>query len=132
MAKYVYPAVFTPEETGGYSITFPDFVNCYTFGDSLEEGLVMASDVLSLTLVSLEDNNKTIPAPTEIKSILLNDDSFATLIRCDTVLYRNTLKNTAVKKTLSIPMWLNDAATAAGLNFSQVLQEALKNRLGMA
>ena len=129
MAKYVYPAIFTPEN-GGYDIRFPDLTGCYTCGDDLADGLAMAADVLSLTLVQMEDEKKQIPEPSSINDLSMEE--FASLISADTIVYRRTLSNTAIKKTLSIPQYLNQAAIAAGLNFSQVLQEALKERLHLA
>lgn len=131
MAKYIYPAIFTPEKEGGFSISFPDIEGCYTCADDLEEGLKMANDALSLMLVSMEDDEEDIPLPTAINELKLNKDEFSTLICADTIKYRNTLNNMAVKKTLSIPAWLNDAAIASGLNFSQTLQDALKEKLNV-
>lgn len=132
MAKYIFPAIFTSEYEGGYSIVFPDIKGCYTCGDTLGDGLYMAEDALSLMLVQLEDEKKSIPEPSEINKLDMKDNEFATLISVDTAVYRKTLNNMAVKKTLSIPQYLNQAAVAAGINFSQVLQEALKERLHMA
>ncbi|MGP1588428.1 MAG: type II toxin-antitoxin system HicB family antitoxin [Oribacterium sp.] len=131
MAKYIYPAIFSEEE-GSYAITFPDLEGCYTCGDSLSEALSMAQDVLSLTLVDYEDRHLPLPEPSSVKTIVTSANEFTNLISCDTDQYRRLMKNQAVKKTLSIPEWLNEAATAAGLNFSQVLQEALKLKLNLA
>ena len=128
--KYIYPAVFSPEDPG-YSVEFPDLPGCCTCGDSLEESLSMAKDALSLFLVELEDEKQDIPEPSPIKSLSLEENSFASLINVDTTIYRQTLSNAAVKKTLSIPQWLNQAAIANGINFSQVLQDALKQKLNM-
>lgn len=128
MAKYIYPAVFTPEENG-YFINFPDFESCYTQGKDLADGLDMAKDVLSLMLTHFEDERHAIPDASQINDIAIENGSFATYISCDTTVYRRLMNNTAVKKTLSIPAWLNDSATAAGLNFSQVLQEALISKI---
>jgi len=128
--KYIFPAVFTPDDSG-YSVEFPDIPGCFTCGDSLEDSLSMAKDALSLILVEFEDKKKNIPEPSPIKSLTLEGNSFASLISADTTVYRQTLSNAAVKKTLSIPQWLNQAAIASGLNFSQVLQDALKQKLNM-
>ncbi len=128
--KYIYPAVFSPEDPG-YSVEFPDLPGCCTCGDSLEESLSMAKDALSLFLVELEDEKQDIPEPSPIQSLSLEENSFASLINVDTTIYRQTLSNVAVKKTLSIPQWLNQAAIANGINFSQVLQDALKQKLNM-
>lgn len=132
MAKYVYPAVFTTEEAGGYSINFPDLEGCYTQGDDLADGLEMAKDVLELVLYGLEEENKPIPAASRMEQLNLNADQFATLVVCDTIEYRKFFDNRAVKKTLTIPNWLNTLAERSNLNFSQVLQEALKEKLHLA
>ena len=131
MAKYIYPAVFTPEKEGGYSVSFPDVDGCFTCGDTLEEALAMAKDALSLMLVDMEDERREIPKVSEINSLKMKKNEFASLIFADTMVYRQTLNNAAIKKTLSIPAWLNQAAIAAGINFSQVLQDALRAQLNL-
>lgn len=127
--KYVYPAVFTKEKHG-YSINFPDLENCYTCGDTLEDGIMMAEDVLALTLYHYERESKPIPAPTDRDKLAIQKNEFVNYIACDTIEYQKRNNNRAVKKTLSIPEWLNEAAIAKGLNFSAILQEALKAHLG--
>jgi predicted RNase H-like HicB family nuclease len=126
--KYIYPAIFTPEDQG-FSIRFPDIESCYTCGDDLIDGYDMAADVLAFTLYDYEQDNREIPVPSEIKGLPLNSNEFASLIACDTIKYRKLKNNRAVKKTLTIPQWLNEMASAKGLNFSQILQEALLQRL---
>lgn len=129
MAKYIYPAIFTPEERDKYSICFPDLSGCYTCGDNLADGMEMAQDALALMLTHLEDEKREIPTPSAINSLSVENNAFVTYISCDTTVYRRLMNNTAVKKTLSIPSWLNDSAIAAGINFSQVLQDALMQQL---
>ena len=129
MAKYVYPAVFT-QEKDGYSVAFRDLEGCYTCGDTLEEAIFMAEDALAFTLYDYEKEGKEIPEPCGNYDIKENE--FVNYIRCDTEEYHRMKNNKAVKKTLSIPEWLNEKASAAGLNFSQVLQEALKEKLNLA
>ena len=128
MAKYVYPAVFTKDE-GGYSISFPDLDGCYTCGDDIADGMEMAEDALALFLYNLEREGRPVPAASPLEKVLVLDGSFVTYVYCDTLVYQRRNNNRAVKKTLSIPEWLNEAATSAGLNFSQVLQDALKAQL---
>ena len=125
--KYIYPAVFTPEENGQFSVNFPDLKNCYTCGDDLVDALYMAEDVLAMTLVSYENNSTPIPTPSEMLS--LEDGEFQNFIACDTDSYRKQNMNRAIKKTLTIPAWLNERALAQGINFSQVLQEALLEKI---
>lgn len=129
MGKYVYPAIFTPEEQGGYSISFPDVEGCFTQGETLEEGLKMANDVLCLTLYGLEKDEKPIPAASEVNAVKHEKDEFVTLVACDTMVYRRYYEKKAVKKTLSIPSWLNELAEENHINFSSVLQAALKKQL---
>lgn len=129
MAKYVYPAVFTKEEKG-YSVHFRDFESCYTCGSTLEEAIYMAEDVLALTLFDYEEDGKE--APSQSEKYDLKENEFINYIRCDTEEYHKMHNNKAVKKTVTIPEWLNEKAIAAGVNFSQVLQEGLKKRLDIA
>lgn len=129
MAKYVYPAVFTPEKEGGFFINFPDLEGCYTQGETLEDGLTMANDVLCLMLYDMEETGKDIPKASNIKEIMTSGEAFTTLVSCDTIEYRKYFNNKAVKKTLSIPAWLNTMAEREDINFSAVLQKALKAEL---
>lgn len=129
MAKYAYPAIFTPEEDGSFSILFPDLEGCYTCGDSLEDGIEMAEDALALVLYGYEKGGRKIPAPSAPSAFTLSDNAFVNYIACDTLKYRKMYNNKAVKKTLTIPEWLNEAACSMGINFSQVLQEALLQKV---
>lgn len=132
MAKYVYPAVFTLEGEG-YSINFPDVDNCFTEGDNLAEALENAKDVLCMMLYERERIGAEIPTASTLGTInrKIGEKEFATLITCDTMEYRKFHENRAVKKTLSIPSWLNEMAEMADVNFSAVLQEALKQKLNI-
>lgn len=129
--KYAYPAIFTPEVEGGFSVVFPDLESCYTCGDNMADALIMAEDVLALTLYGYEKEHKTIPTPSQRKEIDTEDESFVNFVSCDTLEYRKKFSNKAVKKTLTIPAWLNEMATESNVNFSTVLQEALKKYLGL-
>lgn len=129
--KYVYPAIFTPEEDGGYSIIFPDLEGCFTCGDDLIDGMQMAEDVLALVLYGYEKDERKIPLPTKRENIKLQGKEFVNYVACDTMEYRKRYNNKAVKKTLSIPAWLNEKACSMNINFSQVLQEALMKKTGM-
>ena len=129
---YVYPAIFTPEDNGKFNIRFPDIENCFTYGENLEDGMIMAEDVLALMIyTNYEEQNLILPKSTPIEKIKLSRKEFATYIVCDTTKYRRQFGTKAVKKTLSIPEWLNDAAIKENINFSQVLQEALKEKLNV-
>lgn len=130
MAKYAYPAVFTKEREG-YSIRFPDFDSCYTCAKTVEEGIDLANDALCLVLYDLEEDGKVIPPVSDIKSVAVEDHEFVTLIGCDTLEYRKFYNNKAIKKTLTVPAWLNTMAEKQGINFSAVLQNALKKELNI-
>lgn len=130
MAKYAYPAILQLTDEG-YYVNFPDLEGCYTDGDTLPEALEKAEDVLALTLCDYEDNGQPIPAPFDIKTFKGEDNETASLVVCDTTAYRKANDNRAVKKTLTIPAWLNTQAEKAGVNFSQTLQNALKTQLGI-
>lgn len=131
MAKYAYPAIFTPEEDGSFSVNFPDLEGCYTCGDSLEDGIEMAEDALALVLYGYEKDGRAIPSPSSPTQFTLSENDFVNYIACDTMTYRRMYNNKAVKKTLTIPEWLNEAASAMELNFSQVLREALMQKVQM-
>jgi predicted RNase H-like HicB family nuclease len=127
--KYTYAAIFKPEESGLYSVRFPDIPGCYTSGDNMADAIYMAQDVLNLTLYDLEEDKKPIPkasSPLEINTV---DGEFISVIAVDTETYRRFYENKSVKKTLTIPMWLNHKAETANINFSQLLQRALKEEL---
>ena len=131
MAKYVYPAVFQ-KENDCYLVNFPDIKNCYTDGESIADAMEMASDVLGLMLYGLEEKGESIPTPSDIKTISPdNDNSFVSLISCDTLEYRKMNDKKAIKKTLTLPAWLNTMAEKNNINFSAVLQAALIEKLGL-
>lgn len=123
MARYAYPAIFTPEEDGGFSVNFPDVEGCYTEGDNLTDAIYMAEDVLALVLYGYEKDGRVLPCPSS--SFDLKEGEFINYIACDTMEYRKMYNNKSIKKTLTIPEWLNEEANSIGLNFSQILQEAL-------
>lgn len=128
MAKYIYPAIFT-KEGEAYTVRFPDLESCYTQGDNLQDAYEMAEDVLCLMLYNLEEEKAKIPAASETFEIKAGENEFVSLVACDTLEYRQLYDNRAVKKTLTIPAWLNTMSEREGINFSAVLQSALKSEL---
>lgn len=128
--RYAFPAIFTAEEKG-YSVVFPDLEGCYTCGDDIKDALYMAEDVLAFTLFDYEKCQRNIPIPSDSKDLPLGERDFVNYVACDTIEYQRRNNNRAVKKTLSIPEWLNEMAIARGVNFSQLLQDALKTYLGI-
>lgn len=129
MKKFIYPAIFEAEEEG-YSVFFPDLQGCNTEGDTLEEALEMAKDALSLYIFSLAEDKKEIPkasSPSKFKAE--SENGFVSVIEFDLIEYRKKYDKKAVKKTLTIPNWLNIMAEESNINFSNVLQKALKKEL---
>ena len=135
----IYPACFFKEENG-YSVIFPDLDGLATCGESLEEAMSMAVDCLAGYLYTLKQDGKSAPQPSDIQAIDIQrvaaeleiddaQEAFVNLVSVDVPSYAKAHFERSVKKTLTIPEWLNNAALEKGLNFSQVLQEALKQRL---
>lgn len=128
---YYYPAIFTKEKKG-YSVTFYDISNINTQGDNLEEAIGMAQDALGLYITDMIEDGKELPTRTEeIEKISIKKNQILVLIELDYVEYNKRVDNKAIKKTLSIPNWLNTLAEKESINFSQVLQEALKSKLNL-
>ena len=129
--KLVYPARFCKEKEGGYSVEVPDLKGCITQGDTLEEAIEMAQDAaLGWLLTSIEDE-EDLPEASEIKDIKLdNKEQFVSLLLLDIDRYTEKYGNRkSVKKTLTIPTWLNQRAEKIGVNFSKTLQDALLNKI---
>ncbi|MDD3744893.1 MAG: type II toxin-antitoxin system HicB family antitoxin [Anaerostipes sp.] len=131
MNKLFYPAVFHEAEEGGYWISFPDFPECLTDGDTTNEAYEMAVDALGLAITDRKENKENIPLPTDLKDIQVEDGSFLVVVEFDMLAYLKKTNNKAVKKTLSIPEWMNEEAVNLGVNFSQVLQEALLQKINL-
>lgn len=128
--KLIYPAVFEPlEEQDGFCVAFPDLPGCVTQGDSLENAFEMAVDAASgWVLDEMEDGRKA-PKASDIRDVEIFDNSFANLILLDMDSYAEKYGSKAVRKNCTIPAWLNTAAEQANINFSAVLQSALKKQL---
>jgi antitoxin HicB len=128
--KYVYPAIFTPLPSGEYDVRIPDLPGCITCGKDLADAIEMTQDAVAMWLSDAEDNQEAVPTPSE--KFTFNSPQFINFIVADTDAYRRENDNRAVKKTLSIPSWLNSKAEKEGINFSQILQSALKNKLNIS
>lgn len=137
----MYPACFYKEEDNGYSVIFPDLNYLATQGDSLEEAMEMAVDCLAGYLYSCKINGESIPSPSNLINIdpitvskeISPDEPvgevFVNIISVDVDTYAKTHFQKSVRKTLTIPAWLNTAALEQGINFSQTLQEALLSKI---
>ncbi len=123
MAEYVYPAVFHANDDGTFTITYPDLPGCISEGKSLANALFMAQSSLAQWIEFLNDNAEDIPKASSIKSIALDEKEFVNLICAD------IKDKKAVKRTVSIPQWMDEQVAAKGLSLSRVLQDALRERL---
>lgn len=136
----MYPACFFKEENG-YSVIFPDLNWLVTQGDTLEESITMAVDCLAGYLYTCQSDGDPIPAPSKITAIdpaaiareigldIQPSDILVNIVSVDVDAYAKQHFTKSVKKTLTIPAWLNKAALEKHINFSQVLQEALVQKL---
>lgn len=130
MNRLFYPALFHKAEEGGFWISFPDIPECLTQGDNMEDAYNMAIDALGLCLTDMEKNNIPFPAPSSVDKITVDDDAILVVIEFDILAYKKRTSSRAVKKTLTIPEWLNEQAIQLNINFSQVLQDALMEKVG--
>lgn len=131
MDRYFFPALFDPCEEGGYTVTFPDLPGCITEGNDMTESFAMAKEALELFLWNMEDDNDVIPTPSNPESITIEQGCILTLIEAYMPIIRDVMANKVVKKTLTIPHWLNKIAEEKKVNFSQILQNALKEYLDL-
>ena len=137
----MYPACFFKEKNGSYSVVFPDLNWLATQGDSFEEAMEMAVECLAGYLHTCQAEGETPPRPSNLTDINpdfiakeLDPDSppceaFVNIVSVDVASYAKEHFEKSVKKTLTIPAWLNTAALEHGINFSKVLQDALRKEL---
>lgn len=133
MSTVFYPAVFheTEPDEVGFWVEFPDLPGCFTQGDTLEEAYQYAQEALGLYLDD-GTNDEMLYSPSSVEQIQHKfPNETIMLVGYDSIAYAKKYKNKAIKKTLSIPEWLNDEATKEGVNFSQALQEALLAKLNL-
>ena len=128
--KYLFPAIFTIENDG-ISVELPDLPGCLTCGSNQEEAFEMAKDALSLHIYGMEQDGDAIPVPTKLNELKLDQNQYSVLVEVWMPVFRDQMTNKAIKKTLTIPKWLNDVAEQKHVNFSHVLQNALKDYLGI-
>jgi len=130
--RYLFPAIFEPGDTVGYTVTFPDLPGCITEGETLEEAFAMAKEALELHLYGTETDHDPIPEPSRLNPATVPPQAMVAVVEAWMPVIRSKMTNQSVKKNLTVPKWLADAADRADINYSQVLQEALKSRLGVA
>lgn len=138
----VYPAIFHKAVEGGYTVVFPDFDNGATEGATIEEAIKMAEDYIGTWVYDDFINGRKLPQATEInkisieipedeKEFFIEGESFKTLVSLDMIRYVNECKSMTVRKNVTIPSWLNEMGKNYNLNFSNLLQEAIKRELGL-
>ena len=123
---YIYPAEFAPSENGGYIVLFKD-LDLATEGENLSDAITMAEEALTLRLTAMERDGDEIPVASKPEYLKPEEkDGFITLVHTDK---RYLMKEKCVKKNLTIPSWLADKADDLGINYSQTLQDALKEKV---
>lgn len=126
--NYIYPAVFTFEEGQEIAVLFPDF-DVATSGVDEEDAFKSAKELLGLTLYSMEEDKEEIPQPSPISELQLKKNQVSCLVDVFMPSIREAQNNKSVNRTVTLPAWLNAKSLELGVNFSQVLQEALLERL---
>lgn len=126
----VYPAVFSFADDG-ITITFPDLPGCISCADNQEEAVYMAKDALGCWIAGNEELGNTIPAPSNVSDLRIEQNQSACLVDVWLPIYREEKRSGSVKKNVTVPVWLNSLAEKQKLNFSQVLQAGLKASLGI-
>jgi len=132
--KYKYPAFLGLDEpTGRYYILFPDLPpGCTTTGDTEEEVFNNAKEAMSLHLFGMEDDGDEIPSPSAIIGLKGERGETAVLVEVWMPSFREKMETKAVNKTVTLPGWLDKAGKAANLNYSQILQDSIMERLGVS
>lgn len=126
--RYFYPAIFTYEPGQEIAVTFPD-LNVATSGTNDDDALLSARELLGCVLFGLEEDEEKIPAPTPLSELKTVENERAVLIDVYMPSIRQAQVTKSVNRTVTLPAWLNAAALERNINFSQVLQDALKQQL---
>lgn len=132
--KNVYPVFFT-KTNSNILVEVPDF-NILTEGKDFNDAIEMARDAIELKCVSMEDDKEIIPEPSKITDLNIDTGVFSdegetmiSYVDIDSTLYRRQIDMKTVRRNVSLPSWLNNAAENAGVNVSNILQEALISTL---
>lgn len=126
--RYIYPAIFTYEPEREIAVTFPD-LGVATSGENEDDALLSARELLGCVLYGLEEDGEPIPAPTPLSQVPVEDNERAVLVDVYMPSIRMAQVNKSVSRTVTLPAWLNAKALELNVNFSQVLQDALKEKL---
>lgn len=128
--RYFYPAVFGYEDGQEISVFFPD-LDVATSGNNDDDALMSARELLGCVLFGLEEDGEEIPSPTALNAVQLEANERAVLVDVYMPSVRMAQNNKSVNRTVTLPAWLNAAALERNINFSQVLQDALKTQIGL-
>lgn len=128
--RYFYPAVFTYEEGQEIAVVFPD-LDVATSGENDDDALLSARELLGCVMFGLEEDGESIPEPTPLSAVALETNERVVLVDVYMPAVRMAQNNKSVNRTVTLPAWLNAAALERNINFSQVLQDALKTQMGI-
>ena len=123
--KLLYPAIFTPEKEGGYTVKFPDLPGCFTEGDNLIEAIEMAVDAASGWILGEIEEGNTYPGPSKLEELKISKGSLANLIVLDMDSYAEKYGTKAVRRNITIPAWLDTYVQRNNLSLSRVVQDNL-------
>lgn len=128
--NYIYPAIFYPEDNGQFSVIFPDLNGLATYGDNLADAFAMAQEACGQYLFTSLRDGDSLPEASNISNVEKDEDAaFVNLVCVNLDEYARAYDDKAIKKTLTIPAWLNSACENAGINYSKVLRDALIAKL---
>ena len=128
--RYFYPAVFTYEEEQEIAVVFPD-LDVATSGENDDDALLSARELLGCVMFGLEEDGEGIPEPTPLSAVALEPNERVVLVDVYMPAVRMAQNNKSVNRNVTLPAWLNAAALERNINFSQVLQDALKTQMGI-
>ncbi len=126
--RYFYPAVFTYEPNQEIAVTFPD-LDAATSGENEDDALISARELLGCVLYGLEEDGEQIPSSTPLSEVTMQDNERVVLVDVYMPSIRMAQVNRSVSRTVTLPAWMNAAALERNVNFSQVLQDALREKL---
>lgn len=126
--KMVFPVIFTYTGEAGYVAHVPD-MNIDTQGADLAEAIEMARDAIGLMGIDMQDDKKQIPQPSKLKDVVHDEDDIVSMVDIDFDAYRRANEMRTVRRNVTLPSWMDDAASRAGINVSAVLRAALEQRL---
>ena len=128
--KYVYPALFAKEDES-ILVTFPDLEDTFTDGATMQEAFDNAEDVLNLMLWNREEENADIPLPSSPEEIIVPQGTMLVMIKADTLAYRKLHDQKTIRRSITLPSWLDTIAREHNINFSQLMQNAIRRECGI-